>query len=280
MNISEAFNYGSKTLFESGLSQAKFDAKLLIKNQLDINDEDFIRSLNTNISNSDFEAYKLKIQRRMRHEPIAHITGVKDFWKNTFYVTKDTLIPRPDSETLIESIKKYIPTTKDLNLLDLGTGSGCLIISALEELKYCHGTGIDISKNAISIAIKNKENINKNLNLSFYVNDFFSFDTNGYDVIICNPPYVSAAEKNKIKEEVIHFEPHLALFPKDGTKDCYEKIIKNIKSTNNKKCYVFFEIDYRDSILISNILKDNNFSVIAIENDLTNRPRCIVSKMN
>ena len=280
MNISEAFNYGSKTLFESGLSQAKFDAKLLIKNQLDINDEDFIRSLNTNISNSDFEAYKLKIQRRMRHEPIAHITGVKDFWKNTFYVTKDTLIPRPDSETLIESIKKYIPTTKDLNLLDLGTGSGCLIISALEELKYCHGTGIDISKNAISIAIKNKENINKNLNLSFYVNDFFSFDTNGYDVIICNPPYVSAAEKNKIKEEVIHFEPHLALFPKDGTKDCYEKIIKNIKSTNSKKCYVFFEIDYRDSILISNILKDNNFSVIAIENDLTNRPRCIVSKMN
>jgi len=280
LNISEAFNYGSKTLFESGLSQAKFDAKLLIKNQLDINDEDFIRSLNTNISNSDFEAYKLKIQRRMRHEPIAHITGVKDFWKNTFYVTKDTLIPRPDSETLIESIKKYIPTTKDLNLLDLGTGSGCLIISALEELKYCHGTGIDISKNAISIAIKNKENINKNLNLSFYVNDFFSFDTNGYDVIICNPPYVSAAEKNKIKEEVIHFEPHLALFPKDGTKDCYEKIIKNIKSTNNKKCYVFFEIDYRDSILISNILKDNNFSVIAIENDLTNRPRCIVSKMN
>lgn len=280
MNISEAFNYGSKTLFESGLSQAKFDAKLLIKNQLDINDEDFIRSLNTNISNSDFEAYKLKIQRRMRHEPIAHITGVKDFWKNTFYVTKDTLIPRPDSETLIESIKKHIPTTKDLNLLDLGTGSGCLIISALEELKYCHGTGIDISKNAISIAIKNKENINKNLNLSFYVNDFFSFDTNGYDVIICNPPYVSAAEKNKIKEEVIHFEPHLALFPKDGTKDCYEKIIKNIKSTNNKKCYVFFEIDYRDSILISNILKDNNFSVIAIENDLTNRPRCIVSKMN
>ena len=280
MNISEAFNYGSKTLFKSGLSQAKFDAKLLIKNQLDINDEDFIRSLNTNISNSDFEAYKLKIQRRMRHEPIAHITGIKDFWKNTFYVTKDTLIPRPDSETLIESIKKHIPTSNDLNLLDLGTGSGCLIISALEELKYCHGTGIDISENAISIAIKNKEKINKNLNLSFYVNDFFSFDTNGYDVIICNPPYVSEADKNEIKEEVMHFEPHLALFPKDGTKDCYEKIVKNIISTNDRKCYVFFEIDYRDSILISNILKDNHFSVIAIENDLTNRPRCIVSKMN
>jgi release factor glutamine methyltransferase len=280
LNISEAFNYGSKTLFKSGLSQAKFDAKLLIKNQLGINDEDFIRSLNTNISNSDFEAYKLKIQRRMRHEPIAHITGIKDFWKNTFYVTKDTLIPRPDSETLIESIKKHIPTSNDLNLLDLGTGSGCLIISALEELKYCHGTGIDISENAISIAIKNKEKINKNLNLSFYVNDFFSFDTNGYDVIICNPPYVSEADKNEIKEEVMHFEPHLALFPKDGTKDCYEKIVKNIISTNDRKCYVFFEIDYRDSILISNILKDNHFSVIAIENDLTNRPRCIVSKMN
>ena len=135
MNISEALNYGSKILFESGLNQAKLDAKLLIKNQLDINDEDFIRSLSTNISNSDFESYKSKIQRRMRHEPIAHITGVKDFWKNTFYVTKDTLIPRPDSETLIESIIKHTPFTEDLNFLDLGTGSGCLIISVLEEIK-------------------------------------------------------------------------------------------------------------------------------------------------
>ena len=280
MNISEALSYGSKILYKSGLSQSKLDAKLLIKNQLDINDEDFLELLNTNISNSDFESYKLKIQRRMKHEPIAHITGVKDFWRHTFYVTKDTLIPRPDSEILIESIIKHIPFDKDKNFLDLGTGSGCLIISVLEELKYCQGIGIDISESAISIAIKNKENINRDSNLSFYVNDFSNFDTKGFDVIICNPPYVPLAELNEIQKEVINFEPHLALFPKDGTIDCYEKIIKNIKLTNDKKCYVFFEIDYRDDNLISNILKDNNFSVIAIENDYTNRPRCIVSKMN
>ena len=280
MIISEALNYGKKALSTSGLSQSKLDAKLLMKNQLDFNDEDFIKSLNNNISQKDFDSYKLKIFRRMNHEPIAHITGQKDFWKNTFSVSKDTLIPRPDSETLIESVLKYIPHDENFNFLDLGTGSGCLIISTLEEFKNSQGTGIDISKNAISIANKNKKNINNDLNLSFIVHDFFNFDTRGFDIIICNPPYVPEDKLNEISEEVINFEPHLALFPKKGTKDCYEKIISNVKLTNNRNCYVFFEIDYRDNDLISNILKDNNFSVLAVENDLTNRPRCIVAKMD
>tara|TARA_Y100000996_G_scaffold312841_1_gene249114 strand:+ start:534 stop:1376 length:843 start_codon:yes stop_codon:yes gene_type:complete len=278
--ISEALNYGTKALSASGLSQSKLDAKLLIKNQLDFNDEDLIKSLNHYISLKDFESYKLKILRRMNHEPIAHITGQKDFWKNTFSVSKDTLIPRPDSEALIESVLKYLPQDEDFNFLDLGTGSGSLIISILEEFKNSQGTGIDISKNAISIANKNKKNINNDLNLSFIVHDFFTYDTKGFDIIICNPPYVPKNKLNEITEEVFNFEPHLALFPKKDTKDCYEKIISNIKLTNNKNCYVFFEIDYRDNVLVSNILKDNDFSVLAAENDLTNRPRCIVAKMN
>ncbi len=280
MIISEALNYGTKALSASGLSQSKLDAKLLIKNQLDFNDEDLIKSLNHYISLKDFESYKLKILRRMNHEPIAHITGQKDFWKNTFSVSKDTLIPRPDSEALIESVLKYLPQDEDFNFLDLGTGSGSLIISILEEFKNSQGTGIDISKNAISIANKNKKNINNDLNLSFIVHDFFTYDTKGFDIIICNPPYVPKNKLNEITEEVFNFEPHLALFPKKDTKDCYEKIISNIKLTNNKNCYVFFEIDYRDNVLVSNILKDNDFSVLAAENDLTNRPRCIVAKMN
>ena len=280
MIISEALNYGMKALSASGLSQSKLDAKLLIKNQLDFNDEDFIKSLNHYISLKDFESYKLKIFRRMNHEPIAHITGQKDFWKNTFSVSKDTLIPRPDSEALIESVLKYLPQDEDFNFLDLGTGSGSLIISILDEFKNSHGTGIDISRNAISIANKNKKNINNDLNLSFIVHDFFTYDTKGFDIIICNPPYVPKNKLNEITEEVFNFEPHLALFPKKDTKDCYEKIISNIKLTNNKNCYVFFEIDYRDNVLVSNILKDNDFSVLAAENDLTNRPRCIVAKMN
>jgi release factor glutamine methyltransferase len=216
----------------------------------------------------------------MNHEPIAHITGQKDFWKNTFSVSKDTLIPRPDSEALVESVLKYLPQDEGFNFLDLGTGSGCLIISILEEFTNSQGTGIDISKNAISIANKNKKNINNDLNLSFIVHDFFTYDTKGFDIIICNPPYVPKNKLNEITEEVFNFEPHLALFPKKNTKDCYEKIISNIKLTNNKNCYVFFEIDYRDHVLVSNILKDNDFSVLAAENDLTNRPRCIVAKMN
>ena len=281
MIISEALEYGSNALFDRGIGQYKLDAKILIKYELDMNDEDFIKLYNNNISHEKFNSYRKKIQRRMNHEPIAHILGFKDFWKNTFYVTNDTLIPRADSETLIESMLKHLPKNiKDLNFLDLGTGSGCLIISALEEFKSSRGSGIDISEKAISIANKNKEKANYKLDLSFYVQDFFNINTSEFDVIICNPPYVSVDDFNKIKDEVINFEPHGALFPKNGTKDCYEKIIINIKLTNKKKCYLFVEIDYRDSMLISNILKDNDFSIISVENDLTRRPRCIVAKMN
>ncbi len=224
MIISEALNYGTKALSASGLSQSKLDAKLLIKNQLDFNDEDFIKSLNQYISLKDFESYKIKILRRMNHEPIAHIIGQKDFWKNTFSVSKDTLIPRPDSEALIESVLKYLPQDENFNFLDLGTGSGCLIISILEEFKNSQGTGIDISKNAISIANKNKKNINNDLNLSFIVHDFFNYDTKGFDVIICNPPYVPKNELNEIAEEVINFEPHLANFPKNNTVSLVPKV--------------------------------------------------------
>ena len=280
MIISEALKYGSSILSDSGISHSKLDAKILIKDELNLSDEDFIKFYNKDISVKDFESYKNKIHRRMSNEPIAYILGVKDFWRNTFYVTSDTLIPRPDSETLIGSMLKYLPKNHNFNILDLGTGSGCLIISALEEFEFSRGLGIDISKKAISIAKKNKDKINKKLNLSFYVHNFFTIDTNEFDIIICNPPYVPREEFNKIQDEVISFEPHTALFSQYGTKDCYQKIITNIKTTNKKTCHVFFEIDYRDGKMITKILKDNDFSVLAIENDLSNRPRCIVAKMN
>ena len=145
--------------------------------------------------------------------------------------------------------KSNFLNSKNLRILDLGTGSGCLIISALEEFEFSRGLGIDISKKAISIAKKNKDKINKKLNLSFYVHNFFTIDTNEFDIIICNPPYVPREEFNKIQDEVISFEPHTALFSQYGTKDCYQKIITNIKTTNKKTCHVFFEIDYFSYIM-------------------------------
>ena len=279
MILSEVLEYGSKILLNAGLEAPLLDSKILIKNQLGLTDEDLIKDLNLEISNDVFKNFRNKIYRRESLEPIAHIIGKKDFWKSSFFVSKNSLIPRPDSETLIESLLKYISSKKEkLNFLDLGTGSGCLIISALQEFQNSTGKGIDISEDSISVANSNKNLIVNKSRLSFEVNDFCNLDTSSYDIIISNPPYVCIKEKNIMSEEVVRYEPSLALFPPNYSEYFYEKIINNVQKTNNKECMLFLEIDYRKADIISNLLKNKGFQVLGIENDLTHRPRCIVAK--
>ena len=278
MILSEALEYGSKILLDAGLKTPLLDSKILLKDQLGLTDEDLIKDLDLEISNNVFKNFRNKIYRRESLEPIAHITGKKDFWKSCFNVSKNSLIPRPDSETIIESLIKYISSKKEkLNFLDLGTGSGCLIISALQEFRNSTGKGIDISEDSISVANSNKNLIVNESRLSFEVNDFCNFDTSNYDIIISNPPYVCIKEKDIMSKEVVMHEPSLALFPPNYSEYFYKKIINNIKKTN-KGCMLFLEIDYRKADIIINLLKNKGFQVLGIENDLTYRPRCIVAK--
>ena len=164
-----------------------------------------------------------------------------------------------------------------MNVLDLGTGSGCLIISALIEYPNSFGKGIDISLETIKVAKKNQNLISNKTRLRFEMADFTRFDTSDYDVIIANPPYVSLDDKEQMNDEVLLFEPYQALFPPKSSEFFYEQIIKNINLKLKKNCYLFFEIDYRKSKNVSKILENNGFNVLGIENDLSNKPRCIVA---
>ena len=274
--IKDAVSIGSKQLSKKGIANTLFESKLFIKNILNISDEDLISSSEFLLSESQFEKFRSFLERRKKLEPVAYILNSKEFWKDSFYVDNSTLIPRPESETIIETVFKLFPN-KDikLNFADLGTGSGCLIISLLNEYKNSEGVGIDVSKETISIAEKNKNILFNKERLRFKLADFSTFETSKFDMIICNPPYVSTNDIGKLQEDIINYEPHNAIFADEEGFIYYKKIIHNLNK--NHKCgqKVVFEIGLGQAESVSNILKNNDFRIVDIALDILGIPRCI-----
>jgi len=278
LTIQDAFLMGIKTLKILDIQNHQLDAKILLKYLLNLDNETFELKKNDEISKVNLDAYLVLINRRSKDEPIAHIVKKKSFWNDDFKVSKDTLIPRPETELIIESVIKYFPN-KDSNLkiADLGTGSGCIIISLLQEYINAYGVGIDISKPAIDVANINKRLLKNPVRLDFVKGDFDNFNLNGFDIIVSNPPYISKTDQN-LQKNVHDYEPHLALFSENNGMIFYEKILKNISSTIKNKFYLFLEIGKGQEKDVLNLLKKNNFTLISIENDLAEIPRCIVAK--
>ena len=278
LTIQDAFLMGIKTLKILDIQNHQLDAKILLKYLLNLDNETFELKKNDEISKVNLDAYLVLINRRSKDEPIAHIVKKKSFWNDDFKVSKDTLIPRPETELIIESVIKYFPN-KDSNLkiADLGTGSGCIIISLLQEYINAYGVGIDISKPAIDVANINKRLLKNPVRLDLVKGDFDNFNLNGFDIIVSNPPYISKTDQN-LQKNVHDYEPHLALFSENNGMIFYEKILKNISSTIKNKFYLFLEIGKGQEKDVLNLLKKNNFTLISIENDLAEIPRCIVAK--
>jgi len=278
LTIQDAFLMGIKTLKILDIQNHQLDAKILLKYLLNLDNETFELKKNDEISKINLDAYLVLINRRSKDEPIAHIVKKKSFWNDDFKVSKDTLIPRPETELIIESVIKYFPNRdSNLKIADLGTGSGCIIISLLQEYINAYGVGIDISKPAIDVANINKRLLKNPVRLDLVKGDFDSFNLNGFDIIVSNPPYISKTDQN-LQKNVHDYEPHLALFSENNGMIFYEKILKNISSTIKNKFYLFLEIGKGQEKDVLNLLKKNNFTLISIENDLAEIPRCIVAK--
>ena len=161
--VREALSIGNKELTKKGIINSLLETKLLIKDILNVSEEKLISSTEVFLSDAQFDIYQSFLERRKQFEPIAYILNKREFWKDTFYVNNSTLIPRQDSEIIIETVLKLLPNKdKKLKFVDLGTGSGCLIISLLKEYKYRKGVGIDVRKEAIKVAERNKNIINRN----------------------------------------------------------------------------------------------------------------------
>ena len=268
-------------LYSTKNSISVSEKKLLLSYVLGLSNEELNLANNKKVGEKDLKNFEQLINRRKNSEPIAYITNTKSFWKNDFYVDYSVLIPRSDSELLIESVIEYFPDlTKSYNFLDLGSGSGCLIISLLNEYLSSLGTGIEIDKEAIKVSEKNKEFLLNKDRLIFLERDFSSFDTSSFDIVISNPPYIPFEEKDNIMIDVRNFEPIRALFAEEKGLYFHRNIIENLAKQIKKKQYLFFEVGINQYEGVVKILKNNNFKVISIKNDISNIPRCIIAESN
>ena len=266
-------------LYSDGNSISVFEKKLLLSHVLGFSNEKLNLTHSKKIGEKDLKNFEQLINRRKNSEPIAYLTNIKSFWKNDFYVDYSVLIPRPDSELLIESVIEYFPDlTKTYNFLDLGSGSGCLIISLLNEYLLSLGTGVEIDKKAIKVSEKNKEFLLNKNRLKFLEGDFSNFDTSSFDIVISNPPYISFEEKKDIMKEVRNYEPSNALFADEKGLYFYRKIIENLAKQMKRKQFLFLEVGINQPDGVVKILKNNNFNVVSIKKDISNIPRCIIAE--
>ena len=269
----------NKLLYSEDSSIPILEKKILLKYILNTSNEEINISHNKLLDHIELGQYKELIQRRKKSEPIAYIINKKEFWKDTFFIDNSVLIPRPDSEIIIETAIKYFPdTNQNLKMLDLGTGSGCLIISLLREFKNSKGIGIDLDKKALKVAKQNKINLLNENRLKFCHADFSEFNTINYDLIVCNPPYVSTSSKDNMLKDVQDFEPEIALFAKENGLRCFKMVLDNLIKYENKKQLIIFEIGYNQLKPIQKLLKNTGFQLISVEKDISDIPRCIVTK--
>ena len=278
VTVEEVFLSGIQKLNAAEVENPNLDAKIIFKHILSVDNEQFELCKKNEISSKITKSYFELIDRRIKREPIAYITNKQSFWNDEFKVTKDTLIPRPETELILESVISYFPDKKiDLNIADLGTGSGCIIISLLQEYINASGIGIDISKEAIKIANENKKLLKNHERLKLLDEDYAGYNLNGFDIIVSNPPYISQNSLD-IQKDVYDYEPHLALFSKNNGIEAYNKIISNLASRIDKNFFLFLEIGLGQASEVTKLLKNNGFTEILTKVDLANIPRCVIAK--
>ena len=276
MKTLELLNIGSNILRFKGIRSHQLDSELILSKILKKPREKILINLDKNITLKESFSFRRFIERRLKREPIAYLLGEKEFWSKSFIVNKDTLIPRPETELMIDKIVK-IYENKRINILDIGTGSGCIIISLLSELENSSGIGVDISGKAIQVAKKNKKRYNINNRLKFFQKSFNDIYNYKFDLILSNPPYVDKRFLNRLEDDVRKYEPIIAL---DGGKDgldVVEKVIYKSRYLLKINGRLALEIGNKQLRPVSRILKKNNFKIETNIKDFKENVRCIIS---
>ncbi len=278
MNIQTAVYKAQLLLKKKKIKTPVLDSQILMSEAIKKEKEFVILNFDKEISNKSLKYFNELIHQRASGEPIAYLVKKKYFWKYQFTVNRDVLIPRPDTEVLIEEVLKLTKNKDSLNLLDIGVGSGCIIISILKDKKNFYGTGIDISKKSLDTCKINGKNLGVINRLKLYKSDIDNFHFRKYDLIISNPPYI---EKNKLKyleKDVIGFEPKQAL---DGGIEGLSEISKVINRSSElikKNGFLILEIGFDQKRKVKQILENKGFYIKKIVRDLSNNDRCIISK--
>ena len=276
MNALELINFGAKELRKKKIDTSILDSELMLSKILNKKREKLLINLDQEICQKFSSRYKKLVLRRSQQEPIAYIMGEKEFWSKNFFVSPETLIPRPETELMVEKLIKIFKERK-IKVLDIGTGSGCILISLLSELKNSRGIGIDISRKAISIAKKNSKKHKMQNKIKFLnkgLNDKFN---QKFDLIVSNPPYIKSGEIKNLKEDIKKYEPRIALDGGNDGLDLIKKVIYKTQYILKIKGMLALEIGNEQFKKVSKLLIKNNFRIEHNIKDYKNNVRCIIS---
>ena len=277
MKVLEAIKAGSKFLKEKNIFTYILDSELLLSKSLNKPREEILINLEQNINKkvlADFNKYLL---RRSKKEPIAYLLGEKEFWSKKFFVNKDTLIPRPETELLVEKLVTIFKK-KRITILDIGTGTGCILLSLLIELKNSTGMAVDISREAIIVAQKNAYKFNLSGRVKFLHKPFKEVYGKKFDLIVSNPPYIKSKDIKNLSDDIKKYEPKMALDGGNDGLDLIKKIIYKSKKILKINGTLALEIGNEQIKKVSKILIDNKFRINCVIKDYRDNVRCIISE--
>ena len=276
MNIQSAIIQGAEILKKNFFLNPYLDSEILLSKAINKDKKYLLLNGKNKIEEKKLNFFKKLINERSKGKPISYLTNKKLFWNSEFFVTQDTLIPRPDTELIVENILNLTKNKSKLSILDIGVGSGCILLSILRERKDFYGIGIDISKNCLKIAYMNAVNLNIHSRLKLYKSNVDKFTLGKYDLIVSNPPYIKKHILRYLDKEVTKFEPKIAL---DGGLDGLSEIRKVIKKSSElikKNGKFILEIGFDQKNKVIKLLNKEGFYINSALKDLAYNDRCII----
>ena len=277
MNIENTLIQGKSILKANNISNPSLDSEILLSESINEDKKHIILNSKEILNSKQLDNFNSFIERRKNGEPIAYLINKKEFWKDEFYVNKDVLIPRPDTELIIEQVLKIYSKESQLQVLDIGTGSGCILLSILKERHNFYGTGIDISKKSINVSEFNANKLNLTNRTRFIHSSVDNFKIGKYDLVVSNPPYIQLLSLKYLEKDIVNYEPKLAL---SGGFDGFSKIrkvISKVKYLIKKNGKFILEIGFNQKNKVKEILKKEGFYVNKTLKDYGNNDRCIIS---
>ena len=277
MNIQNALRKGKMILSEKKIKTAELDSEILMSKAINKEKKFLILNFNNEIPKKNLNIFNDLVNQRSKGKPIAYLLKKKEFWKNEFVVDRNVLIPRPDTEILVEQVLELTKNKNKLNLLDVGVGSGCILLSILNEKKNFYGTGIDICGKSLSICRVNSHKLGLKKRIKLFKSNIDNFQYGKYDLIISNPPYIKKYDLKCLEKDVIDFEPKQAL---DGGIEGLSEIRKVISKSSElikKNGFLILEIGFDQKNRVKQILQNKGFYIKKIVKDLSGHDRCIVS---
>lgn len=276
MTLREAYEYGQKQLNLADIEDAALDAWYLLEYTTGISRAMYFLNMQEELADGQEEKYRKYIEIRASHIPLQHITGVQEFMGMEFQVNEHVLVPRQDTEILVESVLEVLKS--GMRVLDMCTGSGCILISLLKIGKEVSGTGVDVSQEALKVAEANMQKIG--VDGTLIQSNLFENVSGKYDIIVSNPPYIRTAVIEELKEEVKLHDPFIALDGKEDGLYFYREIVENSPRFLNDGGKLYFEIGYDQGEDVKRLMQEAGFTEVAVKKDLAGLDRVVFGRYN